>query len=279
LGDLPQDDDPLRARPPQATNQARHWFEDVADHLGSAYLRYSFTKGTDQEVAFLVEVLGLQPGMRVLDVGCGPGRHARALAERGIEVVGLDVSAAFVLLAAEAAPAGLTVVRADARRLPLADGWADAAISLCQGAFGLSGPPSEGQPAEAVDLADGAVLGELARILRPGGLLALTAFSSYFQVRYLPEDDEFDAATGVNHEVTEVRDPAGAVAQRDLWTTGWTPRELRLLSRQAGLVPEQVWAVEPGAYGRHPPSIESPEHLLLARRAAGPARQGSSPGQ
>jgi cyclopropane fatty-acyl-phospholipid synthase-like methyltransferase len=79
----------------------RHWFEDLADHLGGAYLRYSFTKGTANEVAFLVDALALAPGARVLDVGCGPGRHALALAERGIEVVGLDISARFVALAQE----------------------------------------------------------------------------------------------------------------------------------------------------------------------------------
>ena len=38
---------------------SNHWFEPIAEHLGAAYLRYSFTKGTEQEVAFLVEVLGL----------------------------------------------------------------------------------------------------------------------------------------------------------------------------------------------------------------------------
>ena len=42
---------------------ADHWFEDLADHMGPAYLRYSFTKGTGQEVAFLVEELGLEPGI------------------------------------------------------------------------------------------------------------------------------------------------------------------------------------------------------------------------
>jgi hypothetical protein len=31
-------------------------------------------------------------------------------------------------------------------------------------------------------------------------------------------------------------------------------------------VPEHLWAVEPGAYARNPPSIELPEHLLVARR-------------
>ncbi|HEV7887804.1 MAG TPA: hypothetical protein VGO92_09605, partial [Acidimicrobiales bacterium] len=37
-----------------------------AEFLGRAYLRYSFTKGTQQEAAFLVDTLDLQPGMRVL---------------------------------------------------------------------------------------------------------------------------------------------------------------------------------------------------------------------
>ncbi len=75
---------------------ADHYFEGVADHLGAAYLRYSFTKGTAQEVAFLTEAMGLRPGHRVLDVGCGPGRHAIELAKRGIEVVGIDISHRFV---------------------------------------------------------------------------------------------------------------------------------------------------------------------------------------
>ena len=32
-----------------------HWFEPIAEHLGAAYLRYSFTKGTQQEIDFLVD--------------------------------------------------------------------------------------------------------------------------------------------------------------------------------------------------------------------------------
>ena len=95
-----------------------HWFEEIADHLGPAYLRYSFTYGTDQEVTFLVEALGLTAGMRVLDVGCGPGRHSLALARRGFTVVGVDISETFVRLARQAAEAeGLpaTFVRAEWR--------------------------------------------------------------------------------------------------------------------------------------------------------------------
>ena len=237
-----------------------HWFEPVADHLGGAYLRYSFTRGTAQEVEFLVGELGLEPGMRVLDVGCGPGRHAHALAERGLEVVGVDISQRFVDLAAASAPAGATFLRADARALAF-DAEFDAAISLCQGAFGLAGGP--GAPLDG----DGEVLDGIARALRRGGRAAVSAFSAYFQVRWLEDTDTFDARSGVNHEVTEVRDEGGVPAPVDLWTTCFTPRELRLLAARAGLQVRAIWSVTPGAYAAQEPSVDSPEFLLVAERS------------
>ena len=238
---------------------ADHWFEPVADHLGGAYLRYSFTKGTEQEVAFLVDALGIEPGMRVLDVGCGPGRHAHALAERGMEVVGIDISRRFVDLATAADVRGATFVRADARALAY-DASFDVAISLCQGAFGLTGGP--GAPLDG----DGAVLAGMARALRPGGRLAVSAFSAYFQLRFLEDTDGFDAAAGVNHERTEVRDEAGHAVEVDLWTTCFTPRELRLLAAASGLRVDHLWSVTPGAYARAEPATDTPELLLVATR-------------
>jgi SAM-dependent methyltransferase len=245
----------------------RHWFEDVADHLGAAYLRYSFTKGTDQEVSFLVEALGLQPGARILDVGCGPGRHAHALGRLGFEVVGVDISERFVALAREHAPAGAAVTfeRADARALRF-EAEFDAVISLCQGAFGLSAGGPEVGPGGSRPDPDRTVLEGMARALRTGGRLALSAFSAYFQVRFLGEADSFDAERGVNHEHTAVRNEAGVEVPADLWTTCFTPRELRLLAEAAGLRPEHVWSVTPGDYAARPPDIDHPEFLLVASR-------------
>jgi hypothetical protein len=77
----------------------------------------------------------------------------------------------------------------------------------------------------------------------------------------------FDAATGVNHEHTEVRSEAGEVKTVDLWTGCYTPRELRLLCRTAGLEPVSISSVEPGRYGTDEPTTETAEFLLVARRA------------
>ncbi|MEQ8716103.1 MAG: class I SAM-dependent methyltransferase [Acidimicrobiales bacterium] len=239
-----------------------HWFAPVAEHLGEAYLRYSFTRGTRQEVDFLVEVLELEPPMRVLDVGCGPGRHARVLAERGFEVVGVDISPRFVEIARRDAPPGLTVVCADARTIDEVGSF-DAAISLCQGAFGISSAAQVS--ADDVIAGDATILTAMARSLRRSGRLAVSAFSAYFQVRDLTEGHGFDASTGVHHEEPEMIGQDGSVRTFDLWTACLTPRELRLLAADAGLAVDEIWSVTPGRYGRRPPSIDEPEFLLTAR--------------
>ena len=240
----------------------KHWFEKLADHMGDAYLNYAFTKGTEQEVEFLISALGLQSGMSLLDVGCGPGRHAHAFAERGINVLGIDISQTFIDIATKGSPPGASFERVDAREMSY-DQQYDVVISLCQGAFGLAGHPS--LPVSSAD-PDGEILRRMAEALVPGGKIALTAFSSYFQIRYLEDSDTFFVAQGVNNEKTQIRNASGEHIEEELWTSCFTPRELRLLAERAGLTVLSMWSVTPGKYREAPLSINEPEILVIAER-------------
>ncbi len=110
---------------------------------------------------------------------------------------------------------------------------------------------------------DATVLGEMADSVRRGGRLAVSAFSAYFAVRHLEPGEVFDAETGVNHERAEVRDPSGQPATFDLWTTCFTPRELRLMAARAGIAVQSLCSVGPGSYGDGSPDLDHPEFLLV----------------
>jgi SAM-dependent methyltransferase len=232
------------------------YFAQLGDLLGESYLRYAFTKGTEQEVAFLLELLDLSAGARVLDVGCGPGRHANALAEAGLAVTGIDVSERLLEIAAERARiagVGTSFFEVDARQMPFEDEF-DAVISICQGAFGLMGAD------------DALVMKRMAEAARPGAMVVVTAFSAYYEARIGRADATFDADAGVVHEKSIVKDEAGSEHVVDLWTGVYTPRELRLLAIGCGLIPDAVWSVEPGDFAQRPPDVDRPEFMLVARK-------------
>ena len=79
---------------------------DFDQVFGDDYLHFSEDMLTDErsdmEVELIVRLLGLQPGMRVLDVPCGHGRIANRLAALGCEVVGVDSNASFLDVARQA---------------------------------------------------------------------------------------------------------------------------------------------------------------------------------
>lgn len=117
----------------------------------------------DPRVRGILASLGPVDGLRILDLGCGKGRFARILANRGARVVGLDVSPGML---AAARSVGLDCVLGSARRLPFASSSFDAAVAV--EVFEHLGP-------HAVDEA----IAEVSRVLRPGGTFVLIDKSAY----------------------------------------------------------------------------------------------------
>jgi len=137
------------------------WFETA---FAAGYLEvypHRDLPAARREVAGLVE-RGLRG--RVLDLGCGFGRHSLALLEAGLEVVGLDLSMDLLRasgrLPGSAALAG-RLVRGDFRALPFAGGTFDG-VAMLFSSFGYFD-----------DATNGRVLAGLARVLRPGGTALL----------------------------------------------------------------------------------------------------------
>lgn len=126
---------------------------DGADAYGRFMGRYSEPLADE-----FVEAAGVRPGMRVLDVGCGPGAlTARLVARLGPErVVAVDPAPPFVAAVRHRLP-GVEVHAATAQSLPLADASVDAAVA--QLVVHFMPDPVAG-------------LREMARVTRPGGTVA-----------------------------------------------------------------------------------------------------------
>lgn len=233
-----------------------NWYASVADHLGSAYLGYEFTRGTEQEVDFLYSALSLRPGARLLDVGTGPGRHAVEFAKRGVQVVGIDISAKFLALARERASQAGTPVsffEMDALALPFDDEF-DVAISICEGAFGLG-------------LDDLKILRGITAALKPGGHAAVAAANTFYMLSQMEDDSEFDPVASLfKRTMTGVVGEDGSTRDLEMWNSCYTPRELEWIANGAGLDPEIVNGIAPGAFGADVPTREHPELMLLARK-------------
>jgi cyclopropane fatty-acyl-phospholipid synthase-like methyltransferase len=109
----------------------KHWSLDVK--------QMSWVEQTPREVDFIVAALDLHEGERVLDLACGYGRHALELARRGYEVVGVDLTPAYIDDARQTAEAeGLSnasFICADLRDVSF-DAEFDVVLNLADGAIG-----------------------------------------------------------------------------------------------------------------------------------------------
>ena len=120
----------------------------------------AFVGATRQSIVPMLDALGAGPGVRLLDVACGPGDASAAAAARGASVVGLDFAAEMVALAQRKWP-GIEFMEGDAEKLALPDAAFDA-VMMNFGVLHLANPDR--------------AIAECFRVLRPGGRLAFTVW-------------------------------------------------------------------------------------------------------
>ncbi len=240
---------------------ANQW-EDFYDRHAPYYDRGAFTHHTASEVAFLDDLLQMPPGSRILDLGCGTGRHSIALAERGYRVTGIDLSEGMLTEArGKSRAAGVEVEwgQADAT-MYVAEEPFDAVLCLCGSAFTMV--DLEGD-AEAHDRA---ILENVAASLRPGGAFVLTTPNGYRRIREVEEDDPgFDPVTMTQVRVDDFT-VGGASGPMRYKERLYIVPELVALLGETGFEVEHVWGGTAGRWGRRPLELDEIEMMVVARR-------------
>jgi SAM-dependent methyltransferase len=232
------------------------WYEAFGDALGEGYLKYPWVGSTVPDCDYLERVLDVKTGARLLDVGCGVGRHVVELARRGYRMTGIDVSRGLLRVGERLArEAGVDVElrHLDARLLDY-DSEFDAVCSVCEGAFGLV-------PTDDENLA---ILEGMRRAVKPGGRVSVCASHVYRAGESFWELDPTDNRGTIDPK-TKLFEGEPDYPQ-DVFDLSFTARELRLMCRLAGLECLGVYGGIAGDYTQRPPQRGDWELILLGRR-------------
>ncbi len=237
------------------------------DGFAERYDGEVFTRNTEAELGFLREHLGVGEGARVLDLGCGTGRHSVGLAGLGYRVTGVDLSAGMLEVARRRAEqAGVTVewVRADATGF-VREGHFDGAICLCEGSMGLLA--GDDDPLEH----DMAILRSIHASLADGGRLILNVLNACRMIRTHSDDDVAAGRFDVLN-LTEPSDVESLIGEEGaglrLRERGYTPPEIRRMFTWAGFTVTGVYGGTAGEWGLRPPRLDEMELMVFARRGA-----------
>ena len=250
------------------------WYRESFDELYSDI----YSHRDDEEAALAIELLGRfvrLPGTAVLDVGCGQGRHLRALSRAGARAYGLDLSAALLETRGSAVrPCPGACVRGDMRRLPFRDSSFDTCISMFT-SLGYFGKTED----------EVRVLGEMSRVLKSRGHCFVDHGNLAWLKRHLEErtvrrgrrftiletraflEDGRTVQKNINVYPADVpaRDFSGAPPLRAYRerVTFFTLSELRGLMTRAGLAVERAF----GDYGGSAfDERTSPRLIVLSRK-------------
>jgi SAM-dependent methyltransferase len=217
------------------------------------------------EAAFILKKLKLKKGSALLDLCCGPGRHAVEFARKGLAVTGYDFSREYLEEAAQRAgkkKVALRLARGDMRRLKY-KGEFDAVVNLFT---------SFGYFAELSD--DIKTLRGVAQALKPGGLFMLDIVNGEYVRKncvlrswqdlgdhYHLEEIELNG-DGAFNTWKKIPKKGGGIQERSFFTRLYDKKRINAALRTAGLEPLGFW----GGFSGLPPSAKRTRLIVLARK-------------
>jgi 2-polyprenyl-3-methyl-5-hydroxy-6-metoxy-1,4-benzoquinol methylase len=233
------------------------WYQALFENYGKKYDSEGFTQGTIGECNFIEQEIALNKQARILDIGCGTGRHSVELARRGYAVTGIDLSESMLDQARKkAAEANLTINfhYLDARKLPFQAEF-DLAIMICEGAF----------PLMETDEMNFEILRNAAKSIKPGGKLIFTTLNGLFPLFHSINDfhaevvtegnatynsTTFDLMTFRDNNITKFTDDNGVEMELQCNERYYVPSEITWLLKSLGFSIIDIFGARLGAFSR-----------------------------
>ena len=224
------------------------WYQEFFEEMGIEYEDYPFTQNTENEVNWMVKEYLSNPEMKILDVGCGTGRHAINLATKGYKnITGIDLSPTMIRAAREVAKeknVSIDFRVCDARELPFENEF-DAALCLCEGAFGLLENDAENYK----------VLRAIHKSLKKHGVFILTTLNLF-------RDAEFDPMTCRVSTGLEIARKDGSKKILNCSDRSYSFPELKWVLEQLGF--EVILGADP--FTKEPIKYGAMEFMVVSRK-------------
>ena len=250
------------------------WYELLFENYARKYDQEPFVQGTAGECDFLERELGHDRSLKVLDIGCGTGRHAIELAKRGYRVTGVDLSGNQIKRAKEKALEAKVTVDfqvQDARSLPFA-GEFDLAMMLCEGGFSLM----------ETDEMNFEILRSAAKALKSKGKFIFTTLNGLFPLFHSVKEFyasaqkegqsqckecSFDLMTFRDHNTAAFEDDSGHKKELQCNERYYVPSEITWLLKTLGFKKIDIFGAKLGAYSRNDKlATEDFEMLVVAEK-------------
>jgi 2-polyprenyl-3-methyl-5-hydroxy-6-metoxy-1,4-benzoquinol methylase len=250
----------------------KQWYEELFTNYSNTYDGEVFVTGTQGEVDFIEGEIGYDKSKKILDIGCGTGRHLIELTKRGYKVHGFDLSEDQLAKAKEKAKefgVAINCEKKDARNFDFNFEY-DLGIMICEGAF----------PLMETDEMNFAILKNAFNSIKPEGKLIFTTLNGLFPLFHSVKDflnqsdggnrakeNSFDLMTFRDHSSFEVVDDSGLKKTLTCNERYYVPSEITWLLKSIGFVSAEIFGAKLGAFSRKDVlTTEDYEMLVIASK-------------